>query len=119
MRSLALGTGRRTLAISILGAALAAGGCLPEEREYEGTLVTFVSADAAVADEVRRVLAAEGNAMDGVEVSVANGNVALSGEVASAAARRAAEQAARGVEGVNGVRNELGISAAGAALARG
>jgi len=102
-----------------VGALLAASGCLPEEREFEGTVVTFVSADAALAEAVRRVLAAEGSAMAGVEVSVANGTVALSGEVASAAARREAEQAARGVEGVYGVRNELGVSAAGAALARG
>jgi len=111
--------GRRLLVALALGTALVSGACLPEEREFEGTVVTFVSVDAALADEVRRVLAAEGRTMAGIEVSVANGTVALSGEVASSAARRAAEQAARGVEGVNGVRNELDVSAAGAALARG
>jgi hypothetical protein len=111
--------GRRLAAALGFAAALAAGGCLPEERDFEGTAVTFVSFDAALAEEVRRVLAAEGKAMAGVEVSVANGTVALSGEVGSAATRRAAEQAVLGVEGVNGVRNELGVSAAGSALARG
>lgn len=108
---------RRALAALFVGALLAAG-CLPEEREFEGTVVTFVSADAAVAEEVRRVLAAEGAAMVGVEVRVANGTVALSGEVASPAARREAEQAALAVEGVHAVRNEIDVSAAGAALAR-
>jgi len=111
---------RRGLAALGFGVALAAAsGCLPDEREFEGTVVTFVTADAAVEEEVRRLLAAEGNAMAGVAVSVANGTVALSGEVASAAARREAERAAWAVEGVKGVRNELGVSAAGAALARG
>lgn len=102
-----------------LAFALGSSACLPEERDFEGTFVTFASVDAALADEVRRVLAEHGDAMAGIEVSVANGTVALSGEVASAAARRAAERAALDVEGVIGVRNELDISAAGAGFARG
>jgi BON domain len=87
-------------------------GCQPPEPEYEGTFVTLVSADAALAARVQEALAAQGVRMEGVGVSVANGVVALFGSVPSEADRREAEAIARVVHDVQGVRNELVVGPA-------
>ncbi len=101
---------RPALGAILVGAALASGGCRPPEPEFEGTFVTLVSADAALADRVEKALAAEGVPMHGIEVRVANGVVALGGYVPSDADRRDAEAAARVVDDVQGVRNELAVA---------
>jgi hypothetical protein len=96
---------------AVLGLAVAflATACVPEERPFEGTRVTLVSADAALAGAVQEALVAEGIAPGEVAVTVANGTVALRGEVASPAARSEAEATARAVEGVEDVRNEISV----------
>src|SRR5262245_10365030 len=90
---------RRTLGLVALcvGAALATA-CVPEERSFEGTRVTLVSADAALAGAVQSALAAEGIALGEIAVTVANGTVALRGEVATPAIRTEAEATARAVD---------------------
>jgi len=109
---------RSALGALALGMVLAAAGCRPPEPEYEGTFVTLVSADAALAERVAEALAAEGVPMAGVEISVANGVVALAGRVPSDADRRAAEETARVLADVQGVRNELAVGPAPAAAQR-
>jgi hypothetical protein len=94
----------------LLAAALAAGGCRPPEPEFEGVFVTLASADAALAERVERTLAAQGIPTQGIQVRVANGVVALGGEVPSDADRRAAEVVAGAVQDVRGVRNELAVA---------
>lgn len=54
-----------------------------------------------------------GSASD-IDVTINNGVVTLSGEVADAAAKSAAERAARNADGVQSVRNNLTLSRAGA-----
>jgi hyperosmotically inducible protein len=106
----------RSVGALALVALLASAGCLPEEPDFEGTVVTLVSADAALAERVEQVLAAEQPPLAGVAVSVANGVVALSGRVPSDAERDRAERAARSVDGVRDVRNELAVVEAPPAL---
>jgi osmotically-inducible protein OsmY len=101
--------GMRGLAALGLGAAIAMTACVPEERTFEGTRVTLVSADAALAGAVQQALAAEGIALGKVAVTVANGTVALRGEVETPAVRTEAEATARAVDGVEDVRNEISI----------
>jgi hypothetical protein len=102
---------RKRFAVWVAAAALCAVGCVPEERSFEGTRITLVSADAALAGAVQEALVAEGIELGAVAVTVANGTVALRGEVASAAIRTDAEAAARAVDGVQDVRNEIAIRA--------
>jgi hypothetical protein len=109
---------RSALCALALGTAFTAAGCRPPEPEYEGTFVTLVSADAALAERVAEALAAEGVPMAGIEISVANGVVALAGRVPSDADRREAEETARVVVDVQGVRNELAVGPAPTAAAR-
>jgi hyperosmotically inducible protein len=110
------GVASRTFGALALVALLANAGCLPDEPDFEGTVVTLVSADAALAERVEQVLAAERPPLGGVVVSVANGVVALSGRVPTDAERERAERAARRVDGVREVRNELAVVAAPPAL---
>jgi hyperosmotically inducible protein len=99
------------LAALWIAAALFATACVPEERTFEGTRVTLVSADAALAGAVQQALVAEGIAIGEVAVTVANGTVALRGEVADPTVRTEAEAAARAVDGVEDVRNEISVRA--------
>ena len=101
----------RTLPLAALGfaAALVVTACVPEERGFEGTRVTLVSADAALAGAVQQALIDEGIAAGEVAVTVANGTVALRGSVASTDERSEAEAAARAVDGVDDVRNEISV----------
>jgi hypothetical protein len=103
----------------LVAAALAAGGCRLPEPEPEGTFVTLVSADAALAERVERALAAEGVPTHGIQVRVVNGVVALGGDVPSDADRRVAEAVARAVEDVRGVYNELVVASPPTAAAPG
>lgn len=100
---------RKRFAVWFAAAALCAVGCVPEERSFEGTRITLVSADAALAGAVQQALAAEGIPLGEVAVTVANGTVALRGEVASAEVRTEAEATARAVDGVEDVRNEIAV----------
>lgn len=101
---------RLALALSalVLSAALATA-CVPEERSFEGTRITLVSADVALAAAVQQALIDEGIAAGEVAVTVANGTVALRGQVESSAARSVAEATARSVDGVQDVRNEISL----------
>jgi osmotically-inducible protein OsmY len=101
------------LTVALLAAALTGSACVPEERTFEGTRVTFVSADAALAGAVQQALVAEGIPAGEVAVTVANGTVALRGEVASPAMRSEVEATVRAVDGVEDVRNEISVRSAG------
>ena len=103
---------RSGLALALSALALVASlatACVPEERSFEGTRVTLVSADAALAVTVQQALIDEGIGAGEVAVTVANGTVALRGQVASSATRSVAEAAARSVDGVEDVRNEISV----------
>jgi hyperosmotically inducible periplasmic protein len=103
---------RSGLALALSALALVASlatACVPEERSFEGTRVTLVSADAALAVTVQQALIDEGIGAAEVAVTVANGTVALRGQVASSATRSVAESAARSVDGVQDVRNEISV----------
>lgn len=103
---------RSGLALALSALALFASlatACVPEERSFEGTRVTLVSADAALAVTVQQALIDEGIGAGEVAVTVANGTVALRGQVASSATRSVAEAAARSVDGVEDVRNEISV----------
>ena len=100
----------RALALTVLAlVSVAATACVPEERSFEGTRVTLVSADAALAGAVQQALVDEGIAASEVAVTVANGTVALRGQVETSATRSVAEAAARAVDGVDDVRNEISV----------
>jgi hyperosmotically inducible periplasmic protein len=103
---------RSRLALALPALALFASlatGCVPEERSFEGTRVTLVSSDAALAVTVQQALIDEGIDAAEVAVTVANGTVALRGQVASSVTRSVAEAAARSVDGVEDVRNEIAV----------
>jgi osmotically-inducible protein OsmY len=105
-------SGRIALALALAALALFASlatACVPEERSFEGTLVTLVSADAALAGAVQQALVDEGIGAGEVAVTVANGTVALRGQVESSATRHVAEATARSVDGVQDVRNEISV----------
>jgi osmotically-inducible protein OsmY len=99
----------RALALAVLALVSLATACVPEERSFEGTRVTLVSADAALAGAVQQALIDEGIAASEVAVTVANGTVALRGQVETSATRSVAEAAARAVDGVEDVRNEISV----------
>ena len=92
-----------------LSALLFGSACVPEERSFEGTRVTLVSADVALAGAVQQALVEEGIDAATVAVTVANGTVALRGQVETPAARTQAEATARAVDGVQDVRNEISV----------
>ncbi|MCC5888526.1 MAG: BON domain-containing protein [Gammaproteobacteria bacterium] len=107
---------------SLAGAiAMASSGCSPSEdatgasatgSTASGTMDSAAS-DASILSRVEANLAGEGalsNSSSDVDVSIANGVVTLTGEVADAAAKTAAERAARAVDGVRSVRNDLTLS---------
>ena len=69
------------------------------------------SADAALADAVRSLIAADpGLHAEPIAVSALGGTVTFRGRVASSAARSSAERLARTVEGVRAVNNLLKVN---------
>ena len=103
---------RSGLALALSALTLLASlatACVPEERSFEGTRITLVSADAALAVTVQQALIDEGIGAAEVAVTVANGTVALRGQVESSTTRSVAEAAARSVDGVEDVRNEISV----------
>jgi hypothetical protein len=89
----------------VLGAVLALA-CRPSQTVERQTK------DAAIKAQVKAKLAADVGAstVTAVEVNVTNGVVTLAGPVRSEEERQKAEAAARGVEGVSSVNNNLQVS---------
>lgn len=89
----------------ILLAALATVACRPEQTVERQTK------DAALEAQVKAKLATDVGAstVTAVEVNVTNGVVTLAGPIGSEEERQKAEAAARSVEGVTGVNNNLQV----------
>lgn len=92
------------LAVSLLVAAPLVGGCASEQHRTVGQTVN----DSALTARVKSELLADPD-VSGLNVNVTtyDGQVQLSGYVASEDERAQAEQIARGVEGVKSVSNDL------------
>jgi osmotically-inducible protein OsmY len=104
--------------IRIIALALAAAlaGCAASAQDRSTGQVVD---DAALTAKVKASIAEEdGVAATSVNVTTYRGTVQLSGFVESEEARRRAENAARDVEGVRTVQNDLRVAPAGAGKSR-
>lgn len=100
----------RTIAlVAIIG--LASIACRPSQTVERQTK------DAAIEAQVKAKLASDVGAatVTAIEVNVTNGVVTLAGPVSTEDDRQRAEAAARGVEGVTGVNNNLQVTTTGVA----
>lgn len=84
-----------------------------QERAENREAVSSTAAGAALTTKVKSALAADVGlrTVTGIDVDSADGVVTLKGKVASAGAKRRAEQVAKKVDGVRSVKNELRIEA--------
>jgi hypothetical protein len=100
--------GRERIPIVVLAAAfaLASAACRPSQTVERQT------DDAAIEAKIKAKLAADVGAatITSVEVNVTNGVVTLAGPVSSAEERQKIETAARSVEGVVSVTNNIQVS---------
>jgi translation elongation factor EF-1beta len=94
-------------ALALLFGAVLAAGCRPSQTVERQTK------DAALEAQVKAKIASDVGAatVTAVEVNVTNGVATLAGPVRSDDEKQRAESAARSVEGITGVNNNLQVSA--------
>ncbi|MGH7385156.1 MAG: BON domain-containing protein, partial [Candidatus Rokuibacteriota bacterium] len=106
------GMGKVTVAATVIALAFAAPtwvSAADDKKSTTESMKTTVS-DSWITAKTKIALFADNRAPGtAVNLETKNGMVSLRGKVESAAEKQAAEEIARGIEGVQGVRNELQV----------
>ena len=105
---------RRSILAAVAAAALMAAGCASTEPESRRS-VGETAGDAAVTAKVKTAIATDVGARTAtaVNVNTYNGVVQLTGFVDSDEQKRRAEEAAKQVDGVKSVKNDIRIKSPG------